>query len=184
MQIYLGPIFHTINVIIMLYAWIIILRVIHTWFRLPLPLNVETFLHSITEPILKPIRNSLPKIGYWDLSPIIVLIALYLLRGFFVVPSLRYAFVHIVNFFRFTIIIYLGIVIIDFIMTLHGGLDIYNSFLRLVHQLAEFSQKPLRKLLESHNIKSKIDLSAIIIIVFLIIAYSLLTWVIISLVGG
>ena len=41
---------------------------------------IGDFLHRITEPVLRPVRNLLPSMGGIDISPVIVILALYFLR--------------------------------------------------------------------------------------------------------
>ena len=57
-------------------------RIILSWFPTspgsPLA-SVMGFLYSITEPVLGPIRNVLPSIGMFDLSPIVVIIGIQVL---------------------------------------------------------------------------------------------------------
>ena len=61
-----------------LYSWVIIAAALITWVS-PDPRNpIVQFLHKVTEPVLRPIRNLLPpwKTGGLDLSPLIVIIAI------------------------------------------------------------------------------------------------------------
>lgn len=54
----------------------IILRSLSSWFA-PDPRNpVVAFLHDITEPILGPLRQIVPRFGMLDLSPMIAIILL------------------------------------------------------------------------------------------------------------
>lgn len=59
-------------------------RVILSWFPLspsgPMA-SVYSFLYTITEPVLGPIRRVLPPLGGIDLSPIVLLFAVQILRG-------------------------------------------------------------------------------------------------------
>jgi YggT family protein len=71
------------------YFWIIIARAVLSWVN-PDPFNpIVRFLYRVTEPVLRPIRHRLPTmtIGL-DLSPMVVLLAIYFLESF-VVGSLR-----------------------------------------------------------------------------------------------
>lgn len=70
-----------------IYSWIIIISALLTWVN-PDPYNpIVRFLYSITEPVYRPIRRRINfGIGF-DISPIIVLLAIYFLRAF-LVPSL------------------------------------------------------------------------------------------------
>jgi YggT family protein len=68
----------------LLYAFIVIMliRVIFSWVS-PFPTNpVSRFAWVITEPILAPIRRLLPAMAGLDLSPMVALIAAYLLIAF------------------------------------------------------------------------------------------------------
>ena len=59
-------------------------RVILSWFPLspggPMA-SVYSFLYTITEPVLGPIRRVLPPLGGIDLSPIVLLFGVQILRG-------------------------------------------------------------------------------------------------------
>jgi YggT family protein len=71
------------------YFWIIIARAIVSWVS-PDPYNpIVRFLYRITEPVLQPIRHRLPTLAMGlDLSPMVVLLAIYFLKSF-LVGSLR-----------------------------------------------------------------------------------------------
>ena len=74
-----------LNFIIILYIWIIIARAILSWI-MPYPYHpLVRLIYRLTEPILRPIRRRLPVIyGGIDLSPLIVLLALFILRSLLV----------------------------------------------------------------------------------------------------
>jgi YggT family protein len=42
--------------------------------------TIGDFLHRITEPLLRPIRNILPNLGGIDISPMVLILALYFIR--------------------------------------------------------------------------------------------------------
>lgn len=67
-----------------LYIFAVFGRVILSWFPLspggPMA-SVYSFLYTITEPVLGPIRRVLPPLGGIDLSPIVLLFAVQILRG-------------------------------------------------------------------------------------------------------
>ncbi|MFL5333658.1 MAG: YggT family protein, partial [Geminicoccaceae bacterium] len=42
--------------------------------------QIRDFLYRITEPALRPIRNLLPNLGGIDISPMILILALYFIR--------------------------------------------------------------------------------------------------------
>jgi YggT family protein len=72
-----------------IYIWILIARAIISWVN-PDPSNpIVRFLYRVTEPVLRPVRNLLPLQGLGlDLSPMIVLLIIYVLDRF-LVNSLR-----------------------------------------------------------------------------------------------
>jgi YggT family protein len=74
------------------YVFVIFVRVILSWFPISpgsAIASIYSFVYSITEPVLGPIRRLMPGIGVGgmglDLSPIIVLLLIQLL----LVPILR-----------------------------------------------------------------------------------------------
>jgi YggT family protein len=75
--------------LLQLYLYALIARIVMSWFPIspasPVA-SVYRFLHTITEPVLGPVRRMLPPVGIGgmalDLSPIIVFFGLQLLRGF------------------------------------------------------------------------------------------------------
>jgi len=74
-----------VNLVIVAYIWIIIARAIISWVS-PDPYNpIVRFLHRVTEPVLRPVRERLPisQMGI-DFSPMIVILVLYFLKEFLV----------------------------------------------------------------------------------------------------
>jgi YggT family protein len=53
--------------------------VIVSWLGLEPGNPVVVFIHDITEPILAPIRQFMPRMGMLDLSPLIAIIVLQLI---------------------------------------------------------------------------------------------------------
>ena len=78
-----------VNIVLQAYFWIIIARAVLSWVN-PDPFNpIVRFLYRMTEPVLRPIRRRLPTMQMGlDLSPMVVLLAIYFLQAF-VVESLR-----------------------------------------------------------------------------------------------
>jgi YggT family protein len=65
----------------LLYAFIIVMliRIIFSWIS-PSPTNAVTRLaYRLTEPVLAPVRRWLPPMSGIDLSPMVVMLAAYLL---------------------------------------------------------------------------------------------------------
>ena len=71
------------------YFWIVIARAVLSWVN-PDPFNpIVRFLYRVTEPVLRPIRRRLPTMQMGlDLSPMLVILAIYFLQAF-LVESLR-----------------------------------------------------------------------------------------------
>ena len=77
-----------LNLVLTMYLWIIIIRALLTWVN-PDPRNpIVRFLHNATEPVLYPVRRALPYMGGIDLSPLVVIVAIYFLQ-IFLVSSLQ-----------------------------------------------------------------------------------------------
>jgi YggT family protein len=77
--------------LLQLYVFCIFGRIILSWFPVSPGGPVATLsgvLYSITEPVLGPIRNVLPSIGMFDLSPMVVIFAVNLV----LIPIVRNAF--------------------------------------------------------------------------------------------
>jgi YggT family protein len=63
-----------------LYAVVLIVRAILSWVSVPpdSPVRpVADVLHAITEPVLGPIRRSMPPLGGIDLSVLVVILAIH-----------------------------------------------------------------------------------------------------------
>ncbi len=59
---------------------LILLRVIMSWY-LPRPTNMLlVILYRVTEPLLAPLRRIIPRIGMFDLSPLVAIILLQVIR--------------------------------------------------------------------------------------------------------
>ena len=64
------------------YTLIVFGAVIISWIQLPPTNPVASFLHTMTEPLLAPLRRLLPAMGGIDFSPFVLLITIRLVRGF------------------------------------------------------------------------------------------------------
>jgi YggT family protein len=70
-----------VDVFIGVYILVILLWVLASWIRLPYSLKpVERFLHDVCDPYLGLWRRILPSLGSLDLSPIVAILALVILR--------------------------------------------------------------------------------------------------------
>jgi YggT family protein len=66
-----------------LYSFVVLVDVVLSWVPVDPGQPLVRWVRSLTEPALRPIRQVLPPMGGLDLSPIVLLIALQLLRGVF-----------------------------------------------------------------------------------------------------
>jgi YggT family protein len=77
-----------ILLILDLYVWLLIASAILSWLiafnvvntRNQLVSGVGEFLYRITEPLLAPIRSVMPNLGGLDISPIILILIIYLIQ--------------------------------------------------------------------------------------------------------
>lgn len=71
-----------------LYTWVIIISAVLSWLLAFNVINYDNnfvrsvwgILNALTEPLLRPIRNRLPRMGALDISPIILLLGIFLLE--------------------------------------------------------------------------------------------------------
>lgn len=79
-----------VEILLGVYMWVVIGRAILSWVN-PDPYNpIVRFLHDVTEPLLSRIRRMLPAFGGgMDLSPMILILAIYFLISF-LVPTLKH----------------------------------------------------------------------------------------------
>lgn len=89
---FLAAIAKILDIVLVLYMWIIIVRALLSWVN-PDPYNpIVQFLYSVTEPVLYRIRQLLPFSGMGiDFSPIVVLLAIIFLQTFLVQTLTRLA---------------------------------------------------------------------------------------------
>ena len=72
------------DMILTLYMYMIIGSAILSWVN-PDPYNpIVRFLHRATDPVLDRLRRRMPYMGGIDLSPLIVIFAIYFLQNFMV----------------------------------------------------------------------------------------------------
>ncbi len=70
--------------LIELYSLVVLLAVILSWVGLDPRNPLVTISRGLTEPVLAPIRRVLPPVAGLDLSPMVLLVALQILEGFFI----------------------------------------------------------------------------------------------------
>ena len=73
-----------IGELIQLYIFAIFARIVLSWFPVtpggPMA-GIFSFLYTITEPVLGPVRRVIPPLGAFDMSPIVVVIGLQLIAS-------------------------------------------------------------------------------------------------------
>ena len=77
-----------ILLVLQIYVWLLIAAAILSWLiafgvvntRNQAVAMIGEFLYRITEPALRPIRAVLPNLGGIDISPVILILALYFVR--------------------------------------------------------------------------------------------------------
>ncbi|GBD43353.1 hypothetical protein HRbin40_00826 [bacterium HR40] len=80
-----------VDTVVTLYIWLLIASVVLSWLVAFNVVNTHNrfvrqlgdFLFRVTEPLLAPIRSVLPAMGGFDISPVILILALYFLRDLF-----------------------------------------------------------------------------------------------------
>jgi YggT family protein len=70
-----------IATIIDLYSLVVLAAVIMSWVRIDPRNRFAALIYGVTEPVLEPIRRVLPPIGGLDLSPMVLLVGLQLIKG-------------------------------------------------------------------------------------------------------
>lgn len=93
--------FNLLMLVIKLFTWALILSCLLSMLlafgvidpRNRLVWSAADFFNRVTEPVLAPVRNMLPRTGMMDFSPLVVL----LLIQFIIVPGLRQLFLLLVN---------------------------------------------------------------------------------------
>ncbi len=87
-MIILGPLINVLSIALELYMWLVIISALLSWlvaFNVVNTSNrlvhqIGSFLYKITEPALRPIRRVLPNFGGIDISPILLILAIYFIQ--------------------------------------------------------------------------------------------------------
>ncbi len=72
---------NTINLLFTALTLVIIARVILSWLPQYMDSSFGRAIYQISEPILRPIRNMLPRTGMMDFSPMVALVILLILQA-------------------------------------------------------------------------------------------------------
>ncbi|MSP44639.1 MAG: YggT family protein [Xanthobacteraceae bacterium] len=81
-------ILYVILLVLDLYIWLLIAAAVLSWLvafnvvnsRNQFVAMVGDFLFRITEPVLRPIRNMLPSLGGIDVSPVVLILIIFLIK--------------------------------------------------------------------------------------------------------
>ncbi len=94
----MNPIFALLDTLLEIYKWIVLAAVIVSWLAAFNVINernnfvrtVLRILYNLTEPVFRPVRRVIPPMGGLDLSPIVVLVAIWFLQYCLVYFSVRF----------------------------------------------------------------------------------------------
>jgi len=64
-----------------LYKLVIFIRIICSWFAVSYANRLMRFVFRSTEPLLAPLRRTIPPVGMFDISPIVAFLILWLLQA-------------------------------------------------------------------------------------------------------
>jgi YggT family protein len=70
-----------IDLVFKLFELLILARVLLSWVQLDPSNPIVRFIYQTTEPVLRPVRQLMPQGMPFDFSPMIVLIAAFILEG-------------------------------------------------------------------------------------------------------
>ena len=78
----MGVLISLLTLLLEAYLIVVLVRVVFSWIS-PFPTNpVSRLAWALTEPVLAPIRRTLPPMSGIDLSPLVVWLAVIILLGF------------------------------------------------------------------------------------------------------
>lgn len=83
----MNPIFVMLQYVLLFFQFAIIGRAILSWFDRGMQNPISQMLYQITEPIIAPIRQIMPRTGMIDLSPLIALIIIIVLQRMLVAAA-------------------------------------------------------------------------------------------------
>ncbi len=94
----LNPLAALLIELLEIYKWVVLAAVVVSWLAAFNVINernnfVRTLLrilYALTEPVFRPVRRILPSIGGLDLSPIVVLVAIWFLQYTITYLSFRF----------------------------------------------------------------------------------------------
>jgi len=82
----LGSIAKILGLLLGVYFWLILIQVILSWVSPQTYNPAITLIYTLTEPVLRPARRIMPDLGGLDLSPLVVIVVLQLMRMLVIAP--------------------------------------------------------------------------------------------------
>jgi YggT family protein len=87
-------------IVLQIYVWLLIASAVLSWLvafnvvntRNPVIAHIGEFLYRITEPVLRPIRGFMPNLGGLDISPVILILIIWLIERIIVYYIYPYVF--------------------------------------------------------------------------------------------
>ncbi|HKT18121.1 MAG TPA: YggT family protein [Stellaceae bacterium] len=88
MGLFIGPVIRVLIAILDIYWWLVIIQAVASWliafnilntYSRPVAMILD-FLYRATEPALRPIRRFVPPLGGLDVTPIILLLVIWLVE--------------------------------------------------------------------------------------------------------
>jgi YggT family protein len=88
MDVVLVPLIEVLIYALELYKWVLIISAVLSWLiafnvvntRNRFVYSIADMMYRITEPVLRPIRNLMPNLGGVDLSPIVLILIIWLIQ--------------------------------------------------------------------------------------------------------
>ncbi|MDA8088037.1 MAG: YggT family protein [Nitrospiraceae bacterium] len=85
---FISAVAEVLDIVLTLYMWVVIIAALISWVN-PDPYNpIVRFLYKATDPVFRPIRRVTGTMGGIDISPLIVILAIYFIK-YFAIASLR-----------------------------------------------------------------------------------------------
>jgi len=84
---------NVLDILLTIYMWIVIIVAVISWVN-PDPYNpIVRFLHAVTDPVFRPIRRLIGyRLGFIDISPIIVIVGIIFIKGFLIRSLIELAY--------------------------------------------------------------------------------------------
>jgi YggT family protein len=99
-RLFMRAILDVILLALQIYVWLLIAAAVLSWLvafnvvntRNQFVATVGEFLYRITEPVLRPIRSIMPNLGGLDISPVILILLIFLIERIIIYYIYPYTF--------------------------------------------------------------------------------------------